>query len=124
MGWWNDDEEPFQAQWEKICCHLKGKRNVWLMGDFNSSADRKEEGYELVSNSGWFDTYVLAQTKDSGFTVEKAIDGWKDNKVNKMRIDYIWCNAPQEISKSQIIFNGKNYAFISDHCGVIIILKK
>ena len=34
---------------------------IWLMGDFNSLDNVKGEGYELICNSGWKDTYVLAE---------------------------------------------------------------
>lgn len=51
---------------------------IWLMGDFNSLDNVKGEGYELICNSGWKDTYVLAEEKDDGITVEEEIDGWRE----------------------------------------------
>ncbi len=121
MGWWNDEQEPFKSQWEKLNAHLKNHGFVWLMGDFNTRADIKNEGYDCVLNSGWFDTYTQAQIKDNGFTVENAIDGWKDNNdMQKMRIDYIWSNQKVTINSSKVIFNGINEPIISDHYGIII----
>lgn len=49
------------------------------MGDFNSLDNVKGEGYELICNSGWKDTYVLAEEKDDGITVEEEIDGWRES---------------------------------------------
>lgn len=121
MGWWNDKEEPFKYQWEKLNEHLKNRGLVLLMGDFNSRADVRNEGYDCVLNSGWFDTYTQAQTKDNGFTVEEAIDGWKDNNDTKqMRIDYILSNQKTAINSSKVIFNGVNEKIVSDHYGIII----
>ena len=118
MGWWND-EDSFKAQWNRLSPKLpKGK--VWLMGDFNNSADALGEGYDLVIRSGWHDTYTIAQKKDSGYTVESEIDGWKKSGITKVRIDYIFCNYKPKVYSSKVIFNGKNRPRISDHYGVII----
>ena len=126
MGWWNDSEEPFHKQWEMLDAHMKKYMQngmaVWLMGDFNSPSDVRDEGYDMVIKSGWIDSYSLANTKDSGITVSESIDGWKDNKDsrNGMRIDYIWCSEKSNVKSSQVIFNGINDAVVSDHYGVII----
>lgn len=101
MGWWNDKEEPFKEQWEKINTNIKNKENVWLMGDFNSRADVRNEGYDYVISNGWNDTYITAKEKDEGFTVTKTIDGWGNNAAEKMRIDYILSNKKfiQQVQK-------------------------
>ena len=31
----------------------KKDRTIWLMGDFNSLDNVKQEGYELICKSGW-----------------------------------------------------------------------
>ena len=73
MGWWNDEEEPLKKQWEKmekLTKSLEKKdHTIWLMGDFNSLDNVKQEGYELICKSGWKDSYCLAEQKDSGITV-------------------------------------------------------
>lgn len=122
MSWWNDKDEPFQSQWLKLQNHLKNKGMVWLMGDFNNPAEVQNEGYTMMSQSNWFDTYNLAKNKDVGFTVEKLIDGWKEklSKDTGMRIDQIWCNHEVSIESSRVIFNSKNRPIVSDHYGVII----
>lgn len=150
MGWWDDEEEPFSEQWKRLEGHIRGKikeadgRSMWLMGDFNSLDRISGQGYDLVSESGWQDTYCLAREKDRGITVGKVIDGWRerlsDQKLQKslksdgriisedqdpclegMRIDYIWCSCRVPILSSRVICNGENYPVVSDHYGVMIV---
>ena len=81
MGWWDDEEEPFEAQWNVLRRRLDEKKetgHVWLMGDFNSPAEVRNEGYDCILNSGWKDTWVMAKQKDSGITVKGVIDGWRE----------------------------------------------
>lgn len=130
MGWWNDEEEPFADQWKCIQEALKdpeyGEGIIWLMGDFNSQADVRGEGYDLVLKSGWKDTYLLAEEKDDGITVAEAIDGWREedgrsgSTKNEKRLDYIFCNAQADVRSSNVICNGKNAPVVSDHYGVMI----
>ncbi len=126
MGWWNDIDDPFQNQWERTNFymkeHIKNNNTVWLMGDFNSPAGLRGEGYDIIKASGWFDSYSLAAQKDSGITVGTVIDGWKEklDDTKGMRIDHIWCSKKAEIKSSKVIFNGDNEPVVSDHYGVII----
>ena len=39
------------------------------MGDFNSLAEVRGQGYDLVAADRWQDAYILAEEKDEGFTV-------------------------------------------------------
>ena len=48
-----------------------------LMGDFNTDAISDQQAYQQIKSLGLFDTFEMAEQKDSGITVEKAIDGWK-----------------------------------------------
>lgn len=129
MGWWNDEFEPFQKQWERLETHLQTRKEqgtVWLMGDFNSPAEIRGQGYDRVSQYGWQDTYHLAAHKDSGITVEGIIDGWRELLDEKsaqaagMRIDQIWCSKEAPVRRSRVIFNGEETPVISDHYGVMI----
>ncbi|MBQ6531036.1 MAG: endonuclease, partial [Clostridia bacterium] len=122
MGWWNDVEEPFCEQWERLKKHISVKERVWLMGDFNSRADVRNEGYDLVTNDGFYDTYLLAAEKDSGITARGSIDGWSESGLNKARIDYILCSEKINVKSTRVIFNNQNYRAISDHYGLEIIL--
>ena len=128
MGWWSDEEEPFLMQWGRLDSKLSEKKElapVWLLGDFNSPAQVRGEGYDYIRSSGWQDTYLLAEEKDSGITVEGTIDGWRDklenpSEVTGMRIDHIWCSRSVAILRSNVRFNGKKDLQVSDHYGVLI----
>lgn len=121
-GWWGDKEEPFEKQWERTLSKLKNKRNVWLMGDFNSPAQTRGEGYDLIAQSGWYDSFVIAEKKDCGITVSRAIDGWSGiaESTEGMRIDQIWCSKKRTVKYSEVLYNNVNYPTVSDHSGVMI----
>lgn len=126
MGWWDDQDEPFQNQWdviEKVMADKEG--HVWLMGDFNSPAQIRGEGYDYIRSRGWKDSYTYAEKKDSGITVGKVIDGWRDSEVdeNGMRIDMIWSKEEESVTSSEVICNEKNYPIVSDHYGVMITVE-
>ena len=120
-GWWDDLDEPFQNQWQKTVEYMKKYSRVWLMGDFNSPAEVRNEGYDMINSSGWYDSYTRAKTRDNGITVGKVIDGWRDkvSSTDGMRIDQIWCSQKAEIASSEVIFNGANKPVVSDHYGVV-----
>lgn len=125
MGWWKKDEETFWDQWDAVQAGLedkiKGGGNVWIMGDFNSPAQAKNEGYDYVKQSGWLDTYTLAQKRSGEYTVEQVIDGWRDrNTCSGMRINYIWSRRREAVTSSRVVFDGTQYPQISDHYGVMI----
>ena len=124
MGWWKDEEEPFAAQWEKLSRAAGAKPTAFLLGDFNSEADVRREGYDLILGSGWQDTYRLAQQRDDGYTVVEAIDGWRDapDAAAKKRIDQIWCSQAIAVKSTRVVFNGLQEPQVSDHAGVLIEL--
>lgn len=127
MGWWQDEEEPFSSQWERLSKELapwKGLgQPLWLMGDFNAQAGLRGQGYDLVRESGWADTYELAAAKDGGVTALGAIDGWEGAGQTGMRIDYIWAGAPAAILSSETVFDGRAYPPVSDHRGVMAVCR-
>ena len=92
-----------------------------LMGDFNTDAISDQQAYQQIKSLGLFDTFEMAEQKDSGITVEKAIDGWKGHSQEK-RLDYIFLNQAKRVLSSQVIFNGKNKPIVSDHFGVEVDL--
>ena len=129
MGWWSDPDEPFQAQWQKLAYHLQSRKEtgtVWLMGDFNSPAEVRAQGYDCICRSGWYDTWALAEEKDNGITVDGVIDGWREllkedaKNVTGMRIDHIWCSSQANVQRSRVIFNGTQEPVIYDQFGVLI----
>lgn len=127
LGWWADEAEPFEGQWRRLQSGLaagKHEARIFLMGDFNSPAEVRGEGYDLIAGSGWHDTYLLAETKGRGVTVQGIIDGWRDKlseeeMLGGMRIDHIWCSDKAEVKKSRACFNGREEPVISDHYGVL-----
>lgn len=125
LGWWNDNEENFSFHWQELMKNLNEKisaGDVYIMGDFNNPAEILNEGYTAVLNSGWCDTYSLAEEKDNGITVSGMIDGWRNCKdLKDMRIDFIFKNNDKKVLSSNVIFNGKNKKVISDHFGVEMI---
>lgn len=124
MGWWDDTSDPFFDQWRNLTENIYKAKNgdVYLMGDFNSPSNIRNQGYDLITSSGkWYDTYELAEIKDDGNTVVKKIDGWKDkDNVSAMRIDYVFKNNKEKVKSSNVIFNNKNYPIISDHYGIVV----
>lgn len=92
-----------------------------LMGDFNTDAISDPVSYQKIKCLGLLDTFDIAEQKDSGITVEKAIDGWNGHNEEK-RLDYIFLNQPKQVLSSQVIFNGKNKPVVSDHFGLDVEL--
>ena len=94
------------------------------MGDFNSQADVRGEGYDYVKSLGWIDTYEIAEKRDDGITVPGTIDGWEDGENVGMRIDYIWSRKKVHVVSSQVVFSGEKEPVISDHFGVKIEIEE
>lgn len=123
MGWWSDKEEPFVEQVARLEENLgEIDDEIFLMGDFNSPAQKLGEGYEFMKKRGWLDTYELAIEKDHGITVAEMIDGWDSVEQSGMRIDYIWAKNQANILSSKVIFSGETEPVISDHFGVMVVL--
>lgn len=122
MGWWKDDEEPFLDQWMQLEKQLVGKRNqpVWLMGDFNSPAGVRGEGYDLICASGWHDLYLSAEERRGCATVRGTIDGWHSEADSGMRIDYIFCSEPVRVRSAGVVFDGEREKQVSDHFAVLM----
>ncbi|MDM5186889.1 endonuclease/exonuclease/phosphatase family protein [Bacillus sp. DX4.1] len=117
LGWWNDEEESFQGQVDRLIKQVNEKELSFLMGDFNNNARLQREGYDYLMQQGLYDTYELAKQKDEGTTVQGNIAGWDENKKN-LRIDLILSNQPIEVISSEVIFNDMNRSVISDHFGI------
>ena len=47
------------------------------------------------------------------------IDGWRKEKVDPMRIDFVFAGQPGPTHRSRVIFNGDFYPVVSDHYGVL-----
>lgn len=117
LGWWQDEEEPFRSQMDRLVARINQERPHFLMGDFNNPAGIAGEGYDYVQDFGYFDTYQLAKHKDSGVTVLGEIAGW-ENHSDKKRIDFIFSSKKVEILTSRVILNGINKPVVSDHFAI------
>lgn len=125
MGWWNDPEEPFLYQWQNLCRSASARAEngcVWLLGDFNSPAEVRGEGYDRIRADGWQDAWLLAEETSGGATVRGLIDGWKNRAGNSsgMRIDHIWLSRFLPIRRARVVFDGINEPQVSDHSGVLL----
>lgn len=109
-----------ENQLENICSIVErtsSDRLKILMGDFNTDALSDPQAYQAIKDLGLYDSYDLAEEKDRGITVEKAIDGWAGHSQEK-RLDYVFINQERQVQSSRVIFNGDNLPVISDHFGV------
>ena len=79
MGWWKDEEEPFADQWNILAAAAGAKPLAFLLGDFNSEADVRGEGYDLILRSGWQDidgaTYYYDPSTHQPVTGQQVIQG-------------------------------------------------
>ena len=123
LGWWQDEEEPFNEQVDKLLEKINGDRTTFLMGDFNNNASVRKQGYDYLLSKGMFDTYDMADDRDEGITVKGDIDGWEENE-EKLRLDLILCTKKIKVKSSKVIFNEKNKKIISDHYGLEVIVQK
>lgn len=110
-------EEDQLENVRKIVNRTSQERLKILMGDFNTDALSDPQAYQAIKNLGLYDSYDLAVEKDSGITVEKAIDGWAGHSQEKC-LDYVFLNQERQVQSSRVIFNGDNLPVISDHFGV------
>ena len=123
MGWWNDEEERFREQMDRLQSLSLKETDVLLMGDFNAPSDVRGEGYDRMKELGWTDTYDLAEQRDSGITVPGSIDGWRNGDVSGMRLDYIWTRKKRRVLSSSVVLNGIKGPAISDHVGVRAVIE-
>lgn len=121
LGWWNDEEEPFNNQFDNLIKNIKNDKLAFVMGDFNNNANIRNEGYDYICKS-LIDTYDLAIEKDNGITVKGKIAGWDKNKED-LRLDLILTNKKIKVIKSNVIFNNTNKNIVSDHYGVEVLVE-
>lgn len=118
LGWWNDEEEPFKYQADKLIDKMDNKKQTFFMGDFNNNAFVRNEGYDYLLSKNLIDLYMKADSNDEcSATAIGKIDGWEENREN-LRLDLILSNKSLKVKSANIVFNGKNKEIISDHYGV------
>lgn len=118
LGWWNNDEEPFKNQIDRLFSNIPFDKTTFLMGDFNNNAFIDGEGYSYVLEKGIYDTFHLADKSDEGVTFVENINN--SNKKDFWRLDLILVNKLINVKCSTTIFNGYNKPVVSDHYGLEI----
>ncbi|MCA1060063.1 endonuclease/exonuclease/phosphatase family protein [Rossellomorea aquimaris] len=121
LGWWTDNEEPFQFQVDNLMEQVTAESPFFLMGDFNNNALIRGEGYDYLLSKGLHDTFDTAAERDRGITVQGKIAGWDENKLD-LRIDLILSSEKIPVKSSRVIFNEVNKPVVSDHFGVEVVL--
>ena len=115
MSWWN---KGFQGEWNKLERALSNlKLPLLLMGDFNNPYEN--EGYQAILKSSLKlqDSHQSAKITYGKATLQKEIDGWQGNQ-EALKVDYVFLSSDWQVEKSEVIFDGKHYPMISDHCGL------
>lgn len=123
LGWWDDENEPYNEQVDNLLKHVSSEKTIFIMGDFNNDAFIEGEGYDYLISKGLYDTFKIAKEKDNGVTVRGKIDGWNESVVDK-RLDLIFSNKAVCVNTSRSIFNGNYKKIISDHYGVVVNIEK
>ncbi|MDO4822121.1 MAG: endonuclease/exonuclease/phosphatase family protein [Rothia sp. (in: high G+C Gram-positive bacteria)] len=123
MSWWKLGEvalfsDEF-AQLERQMKQLADGAPVILAGDFNNAAQVQGEGYDLMLELGWIDTYRVAEQVTGEFTVHKSIHGW-DNLTQALRIDLVLTDRPTRVRTHEVVFPDTSEEAISDHSGLYL----
>lgn len=113
-GRWDDNDEPFWTQIERLREVVRGKPAI-IMGDFN--CPDKSEGYKILRRTGWQDIWGTAPIRCGCATAKGDIDGWGDGE-KMMRIDYMFSTVPIEVRECRVVFTKHDYGAVSDHNGV------
>ena len=122
-GWWDDDEELAQPQFERLQAWADAKHTLdvtatFLCGDFNSPA--ATPGYAYWIANGYTDQYLLANPEGMfDPTIEGHVDGWQGESPGQ-RIDYIFLKdgSPFKVQEACTVFTTSDYGRVSDHAGV------
>ncbi|HOX55651.1 MAG TPA: endonuclease/exonuclease/phosphatase family protein [Candidatus Paceibacterota bacterium] len=97
---------------------LPGTLPQLLTGDFNANA--ANPAIKLLAAGGWTDTYSAVHgPADPGYTAHAFLGPqYAATKLNGRpgtRIDWIWCRGPVKPLSAQVIRDGRNGRFPSDH---------
>jgi len=96
-------------------------RATIVAGDMNFTLSTATQGiYDTFFTNGFIDSYPEANT-DPGYTFAVAGNPFApDNPGSPRRIDYIFVRGDDlKISSSQVVFDGINGEYVSDHFGVV-----
>lgn len=119
-GFWNDNEESYQAQLENLLKLNQQDTPVLFAGDFNVEAGTP--GYEYILNRSKFRDLDLEVNSGGMFnpTIGGVIDGWEDIDGRGKRIDFLFTSSERIVcEKVNRIFTKDNYGEVSDHFGLL-----
>lgn len=122
FGWYDDEEDPFTEQFERVDLLKNNADTVWLMGDFNVDAAMCEEGYGFICEAGWHDSFELAEEVLGSNTAAADIDGWRERPGESLarRIDYVFASRPTRVRRHRVCLDGTNEPCVSDHFGLLV----
>ncbi|MDJ0907420.1 MAG: endonuclease/exonuclease/phosphatase family protein [Woeseiaceae bacterium] len=127
LGWWDDLEEPFAEQWDRLLAWIAEDPGdvVVLCGDFNVAAGGP--GYSMITTeSGFDDAYLLANPGGMfDATIAGGADGWEDAAQGR-RIDYVLVNddSGMQVTGARRVFTSAGFGQVSDHLGVYVTLAR
>jgi endonuclease/exonuclease/phosphatase family metal-dependent hydrolase len=86
-----------------------------LAGDFNAGADHP--AIKAVKEGGWIDTYAAVHgAEDPGFTAHRFLGPEYAKQTKRPRkIDWIFCREGTKTLAAEIIRDGRDGRFPSDH---------
>lgn len=119
-SWWRDDaQEGFQLEWRLSSQVFNQEPGLKLVfGDFNGPDTRRNETYDLVTES-FFDTFKLSKQSNGYNTIPEKIDGW-EHSSEQLRVDYAFASDKLSVKMHEVVFDGKTYPSVSDHYGVVV----
>jgi maltose 6'-phosphate phosphatase len=122
-GWWDDPEEPAQAQFRRLFDWIgeldESTPTTILCGDFNAPAGGPAYRF-VTTGTGFSDQYLIANPDGMyDATIGGDADGWASNRTDQ-RIDYILMNdeAPLRVSSARRVFTKADFGRVSDHVGI------
>ena len=125
-GWWDDPDDPFETQFDRLMRELPLNHTVFLLGDTNNPAELRGEGYDRIICAGFHDTFRLAKNRYGDTTLHAEADGWRGRAVgrDRFRVDQIFCNRPLSVCRYRTVFDGRDLPVVSDHFGVMITVQE
>ena len=99
--------------WKSLCM---GKKDVICMGDANICASKwLDDNYKLKTLSEMIHTFMLESTVSQLVTENTRSEIIKGGGVSKSCIDHCYTNAPDKVSKPEVVSVGT-----SDHLGIVV----
>ncbi|AHA31051.1 endonuclease [Exiguobacterium sp. Leaf187] len=117
LGWWADEVEPFQEQFNHLMARMDPLEWTFFLGDFNNDALERNTGYDYMMQRGLHDVFLLAKETVGIETINGNIDGWEDNQQG-LRIDLVLSNRKIDVERVGVVFDGIHGPVVSDHYGV------